>query len=100
MSSCAHHVGSDGGITQHFEDMLYERPEAPAISLSATGVMESSVFNAKQDKFEKDLAAYEKGLRLCEFKRKMDGVCVLNAIAATCAPAISFIVGRKTDETR
>ena len=32
------------------------------------------------------------------YKHNMDGVCVANAIAATCGPALSFLVGREMDK--
>ena len=98
VNSCAHHVNMDDGVAKGFEDLLYERPEAPA-SISATATSrEETAYKVKLEKYEVELTAYSRAKKLRNYKRDMDGVCVANAIAATCGPALSFLVGREMDK--
>ena len=82
-----------------FEDMLYEQPVASvAFLLNNEGIMVGRAFTAKQDKYDAGMVAYEKERELRGDMKKMDGICVSNAIAATCGPAIAFLVGREADK--
>ena len=80
--------------------MLYERPvPVPVANISDTeGVMVDSAFIAKQDVYEVDLAAWKKGRKMSDYEKNMDGLCVPNAIAATCGTATSFLVEREADK--
>ena len=52
----------------------------------------------KAGEFHVDTFEYTRGKKVWKYKRQMDGVCVSNAIAATCGPAVLFVVGRETDK--
>ena len=80
--------------------MLYERPEAPVEIASSrsptgnTGVLLIAAFTAQTNCYEVDLTAWRKARNLSHLRRDMDGVTISDAIAATCGPAISFLVGQ------
>ena len=96
VNSCTHHIRIYDGIAERFENLLNKRPVSMVSNIE--GVMVDSPFTAKQDKCDANLAANQRGCKLRAYKRDMDDVCVANAIAATCGPAISFLVGRQADK--
>ena len=88
--------------------MLYERPEAlPAIeqsSRSFIGVIVSTEAaprqSARQAWYEVDMAPRRKARKLRHLKRDMDRVSIVNAIAATRGPAISFLVDKEASNLK
>ena len=97
--SYAQYNGMDDGVAEGFEDISHERPVAP-VAINQTLRVLWWIVHLLRSRISTRLllAAWKKGRKMCEYKTKTDGVCVSNAIAATCGTAISFLIGRELDK--
>ena len=97
IANCAHYICRDGGMAEKLYDMMYQWPVAP-IGMSSPpsgeedGALVSADFAAQQGKYDIVLAAWKDAHSLRRLQLEADRISISNAIAATCGPAIAFLV--------